>query len=152
MNGLSRAWFNNDGELFAEQSTGTFKLTPERTWIAATGSQPPVPDPIQALPLTTTAEPNGLVHIWRGKPGDLEVSDPLPHPVAVVATAFDVTHRYLATLTKDQYLQVWEVSTGLIITPPMLVKAGASGAQIILDPARYQLAVWSPDSLALLDW
>lgn len=149
--GIGQAWFNDGGTLFTESGKGTFKLDAEGSWVTADGSQPATPDPIQALPLTATAEPNGLVHIWRGKPGDAEVSDPLPHPVAVVATAFDSTNRYLATLTRDQKLQVWEVGTGLIVTPPVPVKAGP-GAQIIWDPSRYQLAVWDADEITLLDW
>lgn len=151
MTGIVRAWFDDDGGLYVEAGRGTFKLTADMAWASADGSQPPVSKPIQALPLTTTAEPNGLVHIWRGKPGETEASDPLPHPVAVVATAFDSSQRYLATLTKDQSLQVWEVGTGLIITPPIPVKAGA-GAHIIWDPTKYQLAVWDSDEITLLDW
>jgi len=100
--------------------------------------------------ITVTKEDTGLVHFWRGTPGTQEAFDPLPHPGPVASAVLDSTSRYLATIARDKMLRVWEIPTGLLVTPPLPVSSAE--AHIAWDDSRLTLAVWTENEAVLFDW
>ncbi|MDB6139939.1 MAG: hypothetical protein JWO94_3011 [Verrucomicrobiaceae bacterium] len=147
--GLSRVWFDPAGRLLLRQNTSTLQLHPDGTTSDAGATEPPPPDSREPA-VSVTKDESGLVHLWRRGEGAQETFDPLPHPGPVAATALDSTCRYLATLTKDKTLRVWEIPTGLLITPPLSIDS--PDASIAWDDSRHMLAVWTGHDAVLFDW
>ncbi len=146
---LLQAWFDKDGRLLLQCDKGTLHLDPDGSIAEFAGAAPP-PASIAEPPLNTTAEPNGIVRVWRGQPGEQEVSEPLPHSSAVTSIVFDPTNRYLATSTQDKTLRVWEIATGLLVTPPIPIMS--SQAHLTWDESNHRLAVWTDSEAVLFDW
>jgi WD40 repeat protein len=100
---------------------------------------------------SVTKDPNGLVHLWRAEPGGIkEAADPLPHPAEVVSISIDSTSRYLATICRDKTLRIWEIATGLLVTPPLPLSS--SDGRIVWEDSRHMIAVWTDHDAVLFDW
>jgi serine/threonine protein kinase len=146
---LLQAWFDAEGRLLLRTSKGALELHPDGTTTDMGSLAPPAPD--NAAPaLTLSLEPNGIVPVWRGKIGGQEASDPLPHPSPVTSTALAPANRYLATCTQDKTLRVWELATGLLVTPPIPVMSGQP--HLAWDATKHRLAVWTDHEVVLFDW
>jgi hypothetical protein len=144
---LQSAWFDDSGRLILRTSAGSQSLPPG----PSTDSLPEVPpSTVSESDLTVTIDHDTEIHLWRGKPGDNEVCDPLPHSAPVTTTAIDPSGRYIATLTRTGELRVWEIATALPITPPLPVKPSMN--HIVWDAAHYQLATWSETDCVLFNW
>ncbi len=145
--GLQKVWFDDNGRLILRTALGSHTLPP------SSGFEPPqdapVPEP-SAAPITASIVEQTFVCIWRGKPGEAELCDPLPHSAPVTTTAIDPSARYIATLTSAGELRVWELATALPITPPLPVKPSLN--RIAWDAAHYHLAVWSDTDCVLFNW
>lgn len=147
---LNNAWFDPSGRLLLAAANSTFQLRPDGTTVPAELQEPPASTPNQKPALTATADPSGLVHVWRGDAGGQEAFDPLPHEAKVVTMVFNGNQRYLATLTADRTLRVWELASGLLITPPLSVNEVYTN--IVWDDTRQTLAVWNHENLVFFDW
>ncbi len=146
---ISDAWFGPDGRLLLHTGNAVLQFHPQDMSVEEVDAERPVADG-SASPLSVTTDPTGLVHVWRGEAGGLEDCDPLPHPMAVTATALDPSNRYLATLTKDKTLRIWELATGGPVIPP--VPAISSQAHLTWDASQSRLALWTDKEMVLYDW
>lgn len=147
--GLNRAWFDKDGALILQIDDSTSQLHPDGSTSPAAAEVPSPPDSHEPA-ITLTKDNNGLVHLWRGASGTQEAYDPLPHPGRVGSAILDSTSRYLATIAQDKMLRVWEIATGLLVTPPLPVSS--ADARIVWDDSRFTLAVWTENEALLFDW
>lgn len=147
---LSRAWFDTAGHLFLR--VGGNKLLQLHGDGTTSEAEMPEPPAIhEPAAFSVTKDPSGLVHLWRAEPGGIkEAVDPLPHPAEVVSTSIDSTSRYLATICRDETLRIWEVATGLLITPPLPL--GGSDGRIVWEDSRHMIAVWTDHDAVLFDW
>lgn len=145
--GLQNAWFDGSGRLILRMPDGSQRLPPSST----TESPPEAsPSPASNPEITTTIHDQTEVRVWRGKPGETELCDPLPHSAAVATIAIDPSARYIATLTTTGELRVWEIGTSLPITPPLSVKPAMN--HITWDASHYQIAVWCATDCVLFNW
>ncbi|MDB6118673.1 MAG: hypothetical protein JWO08_2454, partial [Verrucomicrobiaceae bacterium] len=135
--------------LLLRSNDAVLQLNPDGT-TSDTAPELPLPPDNREPTITVTKDDNGLVHLWRGEPGAMEAFDPLPHPSPVVTTALDSTNRYLATIAKDKTLRVWEIPTGLMVTPPLPLNS--SDGRIVWDDSHLMLAVWTENEVVLFDW
>lgn len=145
--GLQDAWFDDSGQLVFRTSSGSHSLP------FTTKAEPlpgTAPSPARVPEITTTIDNQTEVRVWRGKPGETELCDPLPHSASVTTIAIDPSGRYIATLTTTAELRVWEIATALPITPPLPVSKSLK--HIAWDAAHYELALWSETECLLFNW
>lgn len=152
--GLEQAWFDARGRLLMKTATQTLQ-------VQANGAAEVLADvaapPTQAFPLSALCAVRDLlavadgtrVRIWRGKVGEREIVEPLSHPLPVIAAAFDVGGLYLATVAKDKQLRVWEVATGLPVTPAIPI---GLNTRLTWDTTRQMIAAWSETEVLWFDW
>ena len=148
---LSRAWFDAGGHLCLRVADNTLQLHGDGAVSEAQPAEPPPAGPREGDSVSVTKDADGLVHLWRAEPGGVkEAFDPLPHPAQVVSTSMDSTSRYLATICRDNTLRIWEIATGLLVTPPLPL--GGSDGRITWEDSRHMIAVWTDHDAVLFDW
>lgn len=145
---LQRVWFDNDSRLFLQTADATMQFT--ATGITKIEQPLTPPEDTQPATPTLTIDAQQRVHVW-GKDRDAkELTDPLAHPARVQLTVVSADERYLATIADDGNLRVWELLTGLAVTPP--IKLAEPANHIAWDIGRHQLAVWNERELTLYNW
>lgn len=152
--GLEQAWFDARGRLLLKTAAQTLQVQANA---ATEVLAEVVPPPSQVVPPSALCAVRDLVavadgarvRIWRGKVGEREISEPLPHSAPIVAAAFDTGGLYLATVAKDEHLRVWEVATGLPVSPAIDVR---TNTRLTWDSTRQMLAVWSATEVLWFDW
>ena len=147
---LKAAWFDSAGRLVLKTSSATLQLHSDGSITPAEAVEPAPTDASQRTSYVVTTESTGFTHIWRDATTTVEAFDPIAHPCAVTASAFNFNQRYLATITQDKTLRVWELSTGLLMTPPLPLDS--DGGKIVWDETRQSIAVWTDHDVVYFDW
>ena len=152
--GLNHAWFDARGRLLLKTAAQTLQVQANAaTEVLAEVEAPPLPTttpPALCSVRDLLAVADGtLVRLWRGKVGEREIVEPLPHPAPVIAAAFDAGGLYLATVAKDEQLRLWEAATGLPVTPPIPI---GKNTRLTWDSTRQMIAVWSATEVLWFDW
>ena len=152
--GLKHAWFDARGRLLLKTDAQTLQVQANAaTEVLAEVEAPPpqtaTPPALCSVRDLLAVADGRLVRLWRGKVGEREIVEPLPHPAPVIAAAFDAGGLYLATVAKDEQLRVWEAATGLPITPPIPV---GKNTRLTWDGTRQMIAAWSETEVLWFDW
>jgi hypothetical protein len=149
--GLEKVWFDDQSRLLLSiKGKPLMQLDHHGELSEVPAAEPHPEDTVTGPIITTTTEAGGVVRVWRGEPGQHELCAPLVHGKDIALQLFDPARHYLATLTKDGQLRVWELATALLVTPPLTVPIKADA--LVWDSHSDRLAAWSETGVVFLDW
>ena len=147
---LSNVWFDTYGHLQLKTGDTILQLQVDGSISITETAEPPKSEPNNRQALTITTDKNGLLHLRRGEAEGQDAFDAIAHPAPVAAMALTPNQRYLATITTDKRLRVWELASGLLISPPLPLPS--AGGRIAWDEYHQMLAVWTDHDVVLFDW
>jgi hypothetical protein len=149
--GLEKVWFDDKSHLLLQiQGKPLMQLDHHGELSEVPATEPPSTDSTNSPSITTTLEAGGVIRVWRGEPGQQELCAPLVHGKEIALLLFDPARHYLATLTKEGQLRVWELATALLVTPPLALPIKADA--LVWDSHSDRLAAWSETGVVFFDW
>jgi WD40 repeat protein len=144
-------WFDDKSHLLLQiQGKPLMQLDHHGELSEVPATEPPSTDSTNSPSITTTLEAGGVIRVWRGEPGQQELCAPLVHGKEIALLLFDPARHYLATLTKEGQLRVWELATALLVTPPLALPIKADA--LVWDSHSDRLAAWSETGVVFFDW